>query len=108
MKKTFPLHAPGKEDLRVVETIKLTLTKYVKRERRKKLPDGVDFWDFSCKVGSDSGTAVATHLSGVPKAVDAVALASEAEGAEVYVEIEACPGFRTKKPSRSPYPREDS
>ena len=46
MKKTFPLHVPGKEDPRVVEAIKVTLTKYVKRERRKKLPEGVDFWDF--------------------------------------------------------------
>ena len=105
MKKTFPLHLPDKEDSRVVEAIKLTLTKYVKRERRKKLPEGVDFWDFNCKVGSDTGTATIIHLSEVPKSVDAIALAG---GAEVYVEIEATPGHRTKKPYTPPYHRKES
>jgi hypothetical protein len=105
MKKSFPLHLPEKEDSRVVEAVKLTLTKYVKRERRKKLPEGVDFWDFSCKIGADRATAAALLLPDVPKAVDTVALAG---GAEVYVEIEACPGYRPKKPSRSPYPEQNS
>lgn len=105
MKKSFLLHVPGKEDARVVDAIKVTLTKYVKRERRKKLPEGVDFWDFRCKIGSDSETAADTHLSSVPKAVDAVALAG---AADVYVEIQACPGLRAKKPSPAPYEREES
>ena len=102
MKKTFPLHVPGKEDVRVVEAIKVTVAKYVKRERRKKLPEGVDFWDFSCKVGPDGGTAAEVHLSAVPKAIDAAALAG---AAGVYVEVLACPGHRAKKP---PYQREES
>jgi len=105
MKKSFPLHLPGKEDSRVVEAIKLTLTKYVKRERRKKLPEGVDFWFFHCKVGTDSGTATAIELPDLPKAVDAIAQASGAEGAEVYVEIEATPGYRVKKTSPATYQR---
>ena len=105
MKKSFPLHVPGKEDPRVVEAIKVTLTKYVKRERRKKLPEGVDFWDFRCKIGPDSETAIATHLSAVPKAVDSVALAG---ATEVHVEIQACPGYRAKKPSPAVYQREES
>lgn len=105
MKKSFPLHVPGKEDPRVVDAIKVTLTKYVKRERRKKLPEGVDFWDFRCKIGPDSESATTTHLSSVPKAIDNVALAG---GAEVYVEIQACPGCRAKKPSPAAYQREES
>ena len=105
MKKTFPLHLPDKEDSRVVEAIKLTLTKYVKRERRKKLPEGVDFWDFSCKVGAESATSAVFLLPDVSKAVDTVVLAG---GAEVYVEIEACPGYRVKKNSQSFYPRKES
>ena len=104
MKKTFQLHVPGKEDSRVLESIKLEITKYVKRERRKKLPPEVDFCDFHCKVGSDSGTAVATPLPDVPKAVEAFALA---DGAEVYVEIMATPGYRMKKPSLAPYQRRE-
>lgn len=102
MKKTFPLHVPGKENVRVVEAIKVTVAKYVKRERRKKLPEGVDFWDFSCKVGPDSETAAVTHLTVVPKAIDAVSLAG---AAGVYVEVLTCPGHRAKK---TPYKREES
>ena len=63
MKKTFPLHVPGKEDVRVVEAIKVTVAKYVKRERRKTLPEEVDFWDFQCKVGPDSESAAALTAS---------------------------------------------
>ncbi|MFZ4780127.1 MAG: DUF6172 family protein [Terrimicrobiaceae bacterium] len=101
MKKTFPLHLPGKEDVRVVEAIKVTVAKYVKRERRKTLPEGVDFWDFGCKVGPDSETSADTHLTAVSKAIDEVGAAGTAE---VYVEVLACPGHRAKKP---PYQREE-
>ena len=104
MKKTFPLHVPGKEDPKVVEAIKLELTKYVKRERRKTLPQGVDFWDFSCTVGADSATAAKIPLPDVPKAVEAISLA---EASEVYVEILASPGYRVKKPSSGSYLRRE-
>ena len=105
MKKTFPLHAPGKEDPKVVEAIKLELTKYVKRERRKTLTPDVDFWDFRCKVGSNSETATETPLPELPEAVEA---ASVAGASEVYVEILAGPGYRVKKPSLAPYHRRES
>jgi hypothetical protein len=96
MKKTFQLKAPGKEDQRVVEAIKNEVRKYVKRERRKTLPEGVDFWDFDCRVGQDKAEPVIKHLAEVAGAIDAAALT---EGAtEVYVEILAKPGHRTKKP----------
>lgn len=105
MKKTFPLHLPDKEDARVVEAIKVTVAKYVKRERRKKLPEGADFWDFRCRVGSDHEGAADTHISSLPKAIDAVTLAG---GPEVYVEVLACPGHRTKKASPAGDRREES
>jgi len=105
MKKTFPLHVPGKEDRRVRDAIKLEITKYVKRERRKTLPPGTDCWDFSCRVGADSGTAPKLPLADVPKAVEAVALADQPE---VYVEILASPGCRVKKVPRVIYQRRES
>ena len=95
MKKTFRLHVPEKEDRRVLDSIKLEITKYVKRERRKILPPEFDVWDFNCKVGTESSTATVIQLSEVPQAVEAVALAG---GAEVYVEILASAGNRVKKP----------
>ena len=105
MKKTFPLHLPGKEGPKIVEAIKLELTKYVKRERRKTLPQGVDFWHFNCKLGSDSTTADEIPLPDVPKAVETIALA---EASEVYVEILAAPGYRVKKPIPAAYQQRKS
>ena len=97
MKKTFPLHVPGKDDRRVVEAIKLEITKYVKRERRKTLPLGTGVWDFACKVGADSDTATKIPLADVPKALEIVA---QAGGDEVYIEIMASAGCRVKNPHR--------
>lgn len=105
MKKTFPLHVSDKEGLRVVEAIKLEITKYVKREKRKTLPPEVDFWHFNCKVGSESGKASPVQLPDLPKAIEAVALAG---GAEVYVEILASAGYREKKSSSAPYHRRET
>lgn len=92
MKKTFPLHAPGKADARVVDAIKADIRRYVKRERRKPLPAGTDFWDVDCAVGLDRASAVPKLLAEVSQAIDAVV----STGAEsVYVEILAKPGVRT-------------
>jgi hypothetical protein len=102
MRKTFPLRVPGKEDVRVAEAIKVTVTKYVKRERRKTLPEGVDFWDFRCKVGADCETATDTHLTAVSKAIDDVGTTG---AAEVYVEVLSCPGHRAKK---APFQQEET
>jgi hypothetical protein len=104
MKKTFPLHVPGKEDPRVVEAIKLELTKYVKREKRKTLPPGVDFWHFNCKVGSDSQSANEIPLPELPTAIESIA---QTDVAEVYVEIMAGPGHRAKRTSESSYQRRE-
>ena len=91
MKKTFPLHAPGKAAPRVVEALKHDVRKYVKRERGKTLPEGFDLWEFACKVGATSPTALVTPLNDVGAAIDGVVSAG---GAEVYVEILAVPGHR--------------
>jgi hypothetical protein len=94
MKKTFPLRVPGKEDQRVVEAIKNEVRKYVKRERRKALPAGVDFWDFACKVGQDQLPPASRHMAEVTGAIEA---AAKNGGTTVYVEILSTPGHRTKK-----------
>src|ERR1700712_4596653 len=103
MKKTFALSAPEKDNQRVVEAVKNEIRKYVKRERRKTLPDGVDFWDFDCMVGPDKVEPTVRHLAEVTATIDTIA----ASGASaVYVEILAKPGHRTKKPV-APLPGEE-
>lgn len=94
MKKTFQLtHAKIKRD-RLVEAVRHEIKKYIKRERNKKLPEGVDFWDFDCKFGPVAEEAKVIHLSEITKAIDQV----EAQQLETfYLEILAKPGHRMKK-----------
>ena len=92
MKKTFPLHLPDQTDSRVITAIQVTLNKYVKRERRKALPEGAGGWNFQCRVGADPETAQPCQVPEIPAAIAAVALA---EHPEVYVEILAEPRLRT-------------
>lgn len=91
MKKTFTLHVEGKHPDRVMDAIKHDVRKYVRRERRKALPDGVDYWDFACRFGLDQGSAQPVHLAELTKKMDEAV----AGGATVfYVEILAKPGVR--------------
>lgn len=92
MKKVFPLEVPGHQPPRVVEQIKHDVRKYVKRERKKKLPEEVDFWDFDCKVGQGEGTPEVKHVEELVPAIDQAAAAG---CGSVYIEILAKPGHRT-------------
>ena len=73
--------------------------KYLKRERRKDLQTGVDFWDFNCKFGPSAEDATVVHVAEIGKFIDA---AEEEKLESFYVEILAVPGHRTKKPKRDP------
>ena len=95
MKKTFPLTHPKIKPERLVEGIRADVNKYLKRERNKKLPAGVDFWDFSCKVGVTMDTAEPVHVTEVSKAVGDVLAAG---GETCFVELTTTRGKRTKKP----------
>lgn len=107
MKKTFPFEVPPHKPPRVVESIKNDIRRYLKRERRKKLPDDVDFWDFDCRTGADSGSASTVHVAELTAAIDK----ASAEGwPAIYIEILAKPGHRTRKsedPDTSEKPTEE-
>jgi Family of unknown function (DUF6172) len=93
MKKNFALQDPKKKPDRVVEAVKADVNKYLARERRKTLPQGVDYWDFDCKVGVDDKTAQRVHVKELSKSIDEVALRNVPS---VYIEILAKPGVRAK------------
>jgi len=95
MKKTFKLSHPKLKLPRLVEAIKYEVKKYIKRERRKKLPPKVDFWDFDCRFGVDEANSEVIHISTINKFI------SEAESKQLesfYLEILVKPGIRRKKP----------
>jgi len=85
MRKVFKLTDPKKHEDRVLEAVKHDIRKYVKRERKKDLPEKATmYWDFDCKVGATAEDAKVVDFEELIKALDAV----KATGAtEMYVEI---------------------
>lgn len=101
MKKTFPLQIEGKNPDRVMDALKHELRKYVKRERRRALPEGVDFWDFDCKFGTQADDAEVVHLNDFNARLDA---AQQAGATQAYVEIMAKHGVRQARAGGSAQP----
>ena len=85
MKKTFKLTDPKKHEDRVLEAVKHEIRKYVKREKKKDLPEKATmYWDFDCKIGVTEADAQVVKYEELIKALDAV----KASGAtECYIEI---------------------
>jgi len=96
MRKTFQLAIEGKNPDRVVEAVKHDIRKYIKRERRRALPEGVDFWDFDCRFGPTEEAAAIVHLNDITGMIDAVV---KEAGKQFYVEILAKPGQRKARPA---------
>lgn len=95
MRKTFQLNIEGKNRDRVLDATKHEIRKYVKRQRRVPLPEGVDFWDFDCRFGTSKETAEVAHIAAITGLIDGVA---KAGGDAFYLELLAKEGHRTAKP----------
>ena len=84
MKKTFRLTDEKIAPARRVEAIKHEVRKYLKRERRRDLPAGTDYWDFDCKFGPSEADSQAIHV----KEIDPYINQAEADKLEsFYLEI---------------------
>ena len=94
MRKTFILTHPKIKRPRLIEAVKHEIKKYVKRERNKTLPTGVDFWDFDCKFGPSAEEAVKIHLAETNKYIDKI---DQEQLDSFYMEILAKPGHRQKR-----------
>jgi Family of unknown function (DUF6172) len=99
VKKTFKLNIEGKNRDRVVEATKHEIRKYVKRQRRVPLPEGVDFWDFDCQFGATEADAVVVHFATITELIDGVV---NAGGEAFYLELLAKEGRRKTKEADSP------
>ena len=96
MRKIYPLRPEGKHPDRVLEAVKHDIRKYIKRERRRELPDGAHFWDFDCRFGPSQAEAQTLHPGALIAALDALAKT----GAEqCYVELLAKPALRQPRPT---------
>ena len=99
MRKTFPLRPEGKHPDRVLEAVKHEIRKYMKRERRRDLPEGADFWDFDCRFGADQDAAAVLPVAELTAALDTLA---QAGGEHCYVELLAKPAVWQRRAAGAP------
>lgn len=94
MKKTFKLTAPNKKPERQADSVKCDVKRYIKRERRKEIPQGFSCWDFDCKVGKNQENAQVIAIEKISSKIDQFLN----DGCEsIYIEILSRPGHRPKK-----------
>jgi hypothetical protein len=93
MKKTFQLNIENKNKDRVLEAVKHEIRKYIKREKRKTLPEDVDFWDFKCKFAKNSDEPVEIKFVDITKNIDE---ASIENCDSFYMEILSSKGYYKK------------
>lgn len=94
MRKTYQLNLEGKNRDRLLESSKNDIRKYIRRERRKDLPEGADYWDFDMRFGVDEASAVALPPAELIRSINALT----AEGGDqFFVEILRKPGKRVPR-----------
>lgn len=94
MKKVFKLKEGNKNPDRILDAIKYEIRKYIKREKRKTLPQDVDFWDLKCRFGKNSKEAEAIEFVDITKCIND---ASSADYDSFYIEILAEKGYKPKE-----------
>ncbi len=108
MKKTFLLTDAKKDPQRVLESIKHNIRKYIKREKRKELPEGSNFWKINCKFGQTQDSAVEIRFEDIMKNINE---ASEQNLESFYIELIAQAGtmnFKKKEKVEEVVELEDS
>jgi len=93
MKKTFKLNEENKNPDRLLESIKYEIRKYIKREKRKPLPENVDFWDLKCKFAKNDETPEVINFNEITNCINE---ASNEKCDTFYMEIIAHEGIRVK------------
>jgi hypothetical protein len=84
MKKTYNLDHPKIKVPRVVDSVKHDIRKFLKKERKKPLPSGANYWGFDCKFGQSEETAVDIQLPSLMSNIDDLV---ENNIMTIYVEI---------------------
>ncbi len=93
MKKTFKLNVENKNPDRLLESIKYEIRKYIKREKRKPLPEDVDFWDLKCKFAKNDETPEVINFNEITNCINE---AATEKCDSFYMEIISEEGIRVK------------
>ncbi len=94
MNKTYKLIEEKRNKDRVVEAIKHEIRKYIKREKNKPLPEGVDFWKLECRISKNNDKLAVIEFQNLIKTIDILVL-EEAE--MLNIEILSFEGIKKPK-----------
>lgn len=86
MKKRFALTNTKKTPERVLEGIKNDIRKYIKREKRKPLPEDTNFWKIDCKFAKNDDELLEIKFEDIIKNIN---MASEEKCESFMIEIVA-------------------
>jgi hypothetical protein len=95
MKKTFKLKVENKNPDRLLEAVKHEIRKYIKREKNKPLPEGIDYWKFECKFAKNDDEHKVIDFVEITDCINA---ASKEDCETIYMEILSTPGIKEPKP----------
>jgi len=95
VKKLFQLTVEGRHRDRLLDASKHEVRKYVARQRRAPLPEGVDYWDFACRSGNTENEAVDVHFATLISLMDE---AGKSGADAFFVSILGRAGVRAAKP----------
>ena len=104
MKKVFQLTSPNKDPERQVDSVIHEIRKYIKRERKKPLPEKIDYWDFDCRIGDDADSAKTFPLDSLNASIDKFVVADKKS---FYIEILSKPAVAERKPKVKPSEKEE-
>jgi 4-hydroxyphenylpyruvate dioxygenase-like putative hemolysin len=95
MKKTFALSHPKLSYQRIIEAAKNEVKQYIKKERKHALPEGADFWGFTCKFGQTAEKARVIHEGDINTNISS---AQSQHWKSFYLEVVPTPKKRTPRP----------
>lgn len=102
MKRKFDLSVENKHPDRVLESIKYEVRKYIKREKNKQLPEGIDFWKIECKFSKNDEALNDVKFEDITKLINE---ASIEKCHNINIELVSTPGH--KKPKKVEIVEED-
>jgi len=84
MKKRFILKDEKKNPQRLLDSIVNEIRKYIKREKRKPLPEGYDFWKLDCKFAQNEEEPKEIRFEDV---INTIHIASKENCESFYIEL---------------------
>ena len=98
MKKRFDLIVENKNPQRVLESIKNEIRKYIKREKRKPLKDGADFWKIECQFAINDEDLKPIKYEDITKSINE---AAQANAQSFIIELLSTKGSKKEEKTES-------